>query len=112
MLTHTPKLLILSITLLYITSTHSILVTPTNQQELDSLMQQEKPKLLQFTAEWCSACRRVKQTIEDVAREKEFDSIIIARIDTDRFGALATHYSVKSIPTFICINSNGTTNIT
>jgi|GEM_PF-4207985 len=110
--TQTIKLVLFSTILLYTISTHSVFVAPVNEQEFAELMQQQKPIILQFTAKWCTACLRIKQVIEEVAQEKEFDSVILARIDIDLFGALATRYSLKSIPAFIYINSNGTTNIT
>ena len=53
-------------------------ITTQTYQELIS--QSEKPVLVEFTAPWCSYCRRLAPALEQVAREHQED-LLVCQID-------------------------------
>ena len=56
--------------------------------------------LVDFWADWCMPCRMVSPVIENLAAEYE-GKISVAKVDIDRESALASRYSIMSIPTVI-----------
>jgi len=58
----------------------------------------DKPVLVDFYADWCPPCRRLKPTIEALADEYE-DRVVFVKVDVDKGGQLAAAYGVRSIPT-------------
>ena len=64
------------------------------------LVQTENLVLVDFSAEWCGPC----QTLAPILKEVKTDlgeSVKIVKVDVDRNQALATHFSIRSVPTMI-----------
>ena len=61
--------------------------------------------LVDFWASWCGPCKMVAPVIEELAAEYD-GRAIVAKVDVDDEGELATRYNVMSIPTVI-IFENG-----
>lgn len=62
-------------------------------------------KIKLFTAQWCSQCQGMKQTLTNMGLE--FDTI---DIDSEEGSALAQQHRVRSLPTMV-INYKDTTTI-
>lgn len=58
-----------------------------------------------FSAEWCSPCRLLKQTMNVV--KSEIQGVNFIDIDVDDNPSVATEYKIRSIPVVI-IEKNGT----
>jgi len=56
--------------------------------------------LVDFWAGWCMPCRMVSPVIDELAAEYE-GRVIIAKVDVDSEGGLASRYSIMNIPTVI-----------
>lgn len=67
------------------------------------VMQEEKPVLLDFWAEWCPPCKMIAPIIDELAEEYK-DKIKVVKVDVDSAGKIAQQYSVSSIPTLILMN--------
>lgn len=75
-------------------------VTVTNDNFEEVVLKSDKPVLLDFWADWCSPCKMLAPTIDEVA--EEFDGqIVVGKVNVDEEAALALKYQVMAIPTLI-----------
>ena len=72
-------------------------ITATN---LDSVLNNPKPVLVDFWAPWCGLCRMVSPVVDEVATDMA-DVIAVAKCNVDENEELALKYGVMSIPTLI-----------
>ena len=75
-----------------------VVVTDT---EFDStVLQSDKPVVLDFWAEWCQPCKMLSSTVEEIAGEYE-DTIIVGKLNVDDNPSTATKYGIRGIPTLL-----------
>ncbi len=68
-----------------------------------SVLQSERPVLVDFYADWCGPCRFVAPVIEELAQEYE-GRIEVGKVDVDDQRELARQYGITSIPTVLLFN--------
>ncbi len=76
------------------------LVITTKEQFDKDVLQAKMPVIVDFSAEWCGACKASKPTFDAVANQLG-SSHIFATIDIDKNEAVAKELEVQGIPTFI-----------
>ena len=64
------------------------------------VLNNEKPVLVDFWAEWCGPCHAVSPILERIADERE-DELKLVKVNIDEEQELAIRYGVQSIPTMI-----------
>ena len=64
-------------------------------------LQNEKPVLIDFFADWCGPCRMLAPTVEAFAAERE--DIAVYKVNVDEAPALATAFGIVSIPTLVAL---------
>jgi len=70
-------------------------------EEFDAMIAKSPvPVLVDFWAEWCGPCRSVAPELERLAREKA-GALLVAKVDTDAVGDVASRFGIRSIPTFV-----------
>jgi thioredoxin 1 len=64
------------------------------------IIQQEKPVLVDFFAEWCGPCQTMGPILKEVIDALQ-DKVVIIKIDVDKNKAIATKFQVRGVPTFV-----------
>ena len=78
-------------------------VVVVTDSEFDStVLQSERPVVLDFWAEWCQPCKMLAPTIEEIAGEYE-DKVKVGKLNVDDNPNTATKYGIRGIPTLLFI---------
>ena len=67
----------------------------------------DKPALIDFYAEWCGPCKMLAPVLEELSNEFE-GKLDIYKVNVDEEEELSMLFAIRSIPTLIFIEKNGT----
>jgi thioredoxin 1 len=66
----------------------------------DSIVNSDKPVLVDFWAEWCGPCKMIGPVVEELA--KDYDGkAVVAKLNVDENPQVTARYGVRSIPTLL-----------
>lgn len=102
-----------------------VVYDPTPRADADDAVRSARPgpgfALVDFWAEWCSPCKVLAKTLKTVeansqkSRERLAErgflltvGINFYSLDTEKYPAVASKYRVRSLPTLILFDSDGT----
>ena len=73
-------------------------ITDSNFQE--TVLNSDKPVIVDFWAEWCGPCRMIGPIIEDLG--KEFDGkVVVGKVNVDFNPGITARYGIRNIPTVL-----------
>ena len=64
------------------------------------LINQNKPVLVDFKADWCGPCKTMVPILKEV-KQRLKDKVSIIKIDVDKNPSVAAKYQVRGVPTLI-----------
>jgi thioredoxin 1 len=76
------------------------IVTLTDSNFKQEVLQSSTPVLVDFWAEWCGPCKMVAPILDELASEYQ-GKVKIGKVNIDEFQSLATEYGIRAIPTLL-----------
>jgi thioredoxin 1 len=80
-----------------------LIVTLTQENFAQQVLQSPSPVLVDFWAEWCGPCKMIAPLLDELADEYS-GKIKIGKVNIDEQQELATKYGIRAIPTLLVIS--------
>ncbi len=72
------------------------------QDNFNSIVDTDKPILLDFWAEWCMPCRMLGPIVEKLA-EQYGEKVVVGKVNVDEQQELGQHFQIRGIPNVMVI---------
>lgn len=72
------------------------------------VLENEKPVLLDFYADWCGPCRMLAPVLDEIA--EEHPEYAVVKVNVDEAPELASRYGVMSIPSLFVFDKGNVVN--
>jgi len=82
----------------YMASKNVLTLTESNFDQ--EVLQSDKPVLVDFWAVWCAPCSMIVPTVEAIAQEYE-GKVKVGKVNVDENSQLAIRYGIRAIPTLL-----------
>lgn len=78
--------------------TMALEITDANFQE--TVLNSDKPVIVDFWAEWCGPCRMVGPIVEEIGREYA-ETVVVGKVNVDHNPGITAKYGIRNIPTLL-----------
>lgn len=68
--------------------------------KFNEIINGENPVLVDFFAEWCGPCKTMKPVLDQL-KQRVGASVTVLKIDIDKNPAVAAHFQIQGVPTFM-----------
>lgn len=76
----------------------------TTLKELQDIAQKESLIVIDFYAEWCGPCKKLKPFFVELSKKTEYKEICFLKVDADEGDELCSKYSISGLPTVLFMN--------
>lgn len=73
--------------------------------QYQALLNSKKLVLVDFYAEWCAPCQKMKPYLDEISKEMK-DRVVVVRIDADANKTLAKQLKVQALPVLLLYKNN------
>jgi thioredoxin 1 len=73
-------------------------ITDANFQE--TVLNSDKPVIVDFWAEWCGPCRMVGPIVEEIGKEYT-GTVVVGKVNVDHNPGITAKYGIRNIPTLL-----------
>jgi thioredoxin 1 len=80
-----------------------LIVTLTQENFAQQVLQSPAPVLVDFWAEWCGPCKMIAPLLDELAEEYD-GKVKIGKVNVDEQQLLAAEYGIRAIPTLLLFN--------
>jgi len=81
-----------------------LIVTLTQENFAQQVLQSGTPVLVDFWAEWCGPCKMIAPLLDELADEYD-GKVKIGKVNIDEQQPLATEYGIRAIPTLLLFDN-------
>lgn len=78
------------------------------KNNFETIVNGEKPALIDFWASWCGPCRMLGPIVEEFAEEN--DNVVVGKVNVDEEPELASRFGIMTIPTLMVFKNGEVVN--
>ncbi len=87
------------------TTDNTIVSNGMTKQQFETMLNSDKLVLIDFYAEWCAPCKKMKPYLEEISKDMA-DKVVVIRINADENQSLCKELKIDALPVLQLYKSN------